>query len=75
MAIDADCNMEDAVCNMEVDASDAKFHSQYESENFQFGSEECKDTFDEQPESFAASSGSKQVFRGGRRERLSLPRR
>jgi P-type Cu+ transporter len=47
----------DPVCNMEVDQSDTKFHSQYESRNFYFCSEECKDTFDNKPQQFAPNAG------------------
>jgi YHS domain-containing protein len=48
------CAMEkDTVCGMEVDEKQSKFHSEYEGKNFFFCSEECKDTFDSQPQNYA----------------------
>jgi YHS domain-containing protein len=46
----------DPVCNMEVDETDTKFNSQYGSRTYYFCSEECKDTFDNKPEQYAASA-------------------
>jgi YHS domain-containing protein len=46
----------DPVCNMEVDELDTKFNSQYGNQTYYFCSEECKDTFDNKPEQFAASA-------------------
>jgi YHS domain-containing protein len=43
----------DPVCGMEVDEKQSKFHSEYDGKNFYFCSEECKDTFDNQPQNYA----------------------
>jgi YHS domain-containing protein len=43
----------DPVCGAEVDEKQSKFRSEYEGRNFYFCSEECKDTFDSQPQNYA----------------------
>jgi YHS domain-containing protein len=47
---------QDPVCKMEIDETEAEFHSTYGGQKFHFCSEECKDTFDSQPERYAASA-------------------
>jgi YHS domain-containing protein len=46
----------DPVCNMVVDENDTKFQSLLNDRRFYFCSEECKDTFDNKPEQFAANA-------------------
>lgn len=46
----------DPVCNMEIDELETNFHSQYGGRQYHFCSEECKDTFDSQPERYATEA-------------------
>jgi YHS domain-containing protein len=46
----------DPVCKMEIEESEAESTSQYAGQKFYFCSEECKDSFDSQPERYAASA-------------------
>jgi YHS domain-containing protein len=46
----------DPVCKMDVDESKTNFKSEYAGRNYHFCSEECKDTFDSQPERYAATA-------------------
>ncbi len=42
----------DPICNMEVDESTSEFKSDYNGTSYYFCSQECKDEFDENPDSF-----------------------
>ncbi|MDO8573488.1 MAG: YHS domain-containing protein [Candidatus Daviesbacteria bacterium] len=44
----------DPVCKMKVDKSKSKFSSEYKDENYYFCSENCKKSFDEEPEKYVA---------------------
>jgi YHS domain-containing protein len=46
----------DPVCKMDIDEKQTNFHSEYAGRKYHFCSEECKDTFDSQPERYAASA-------------------
>jgi Cu+-exporting ATPase len=46
----------DPVCNMEVKEAESKFKSQHGGKTYSFCSEECKETFDEKPEQYAAGA-------------------
>ena len=46
----------DPVCKMDIDEKQTNFHSDYAGRKYHFCSEECKDTFDSQPERYAASA-------------------
>ncbi|MBV9574757.1 MAG: YHS domain-containing protein [Acidobacteriales bacterium] len=46
----------DPVCNMEVKESESKFKSQHGGKTYSFCSEECKETFEEKPEQYAAGA-------------------
>ena len=46
----------DPVCKMDIDETQTNFHSDYAGRKYHFCSEECKDTFDSQPERYAASA-------------------
>jgi YHS domain-containing protein len=46
----------DPVCEMEVDEKTAAAKSSYEGKIYYFCSEECKDTFEEDPEEFISSA-------------------
>ncbi len=46
----------DPVCKMDVDEKQTNFHSEYAGRKYNFCSEECKDTFDSQPERYATSA-------------------
>ncbi len=46
----------DPVCKMDVDDKQTNFHSEYAGRKYHFCSEECKDTFDSQPERYATSA-------------------
>src|SRR5437868_5873671 len=46
----------DPVCKMDVDEKKTNFSSEYAGRKFHFCSEECKDTFDSQPERYATSA-------------------
>jgi YHS domain-containing protein len=46
----------DPVCKMEIDEKQTNFHSEYGGRKFHFCSEECKDTFDSQPERYATAA-------------------
>jgi len=46
----------DPVCQMDVDETQTKFKSDYAGLKFYFCSEECKDTFDSQPERYATTA-------------------
>jgi YHS domain-containing protein len=46
----------DPVCKMDVDESKTNFKSEYAGRKYHFCSEECKDTFDSQPERYAATA-------------------
>jgi YHS domain-containing protein len=46
----------DPVCKMDIDETEAEFHSTYGGRKYHFCSEECKETFDSQPERYAAAA-------------------
>jgi len=46
----------DPVCKMDIDEKQTNFHSDYAGRKFHFCSEECKDTFDSQPERYATTA-------------------
>ena len=46
----------DPVCKMDIDEKEAEFSSQYAGRRYYFCSEECKDSFEGQPERYAASA-------------------
>jgi YHS domain-containing protein len=46
----------DPVCKMDIDEAEAEFHSTYGGRKYHFCSEECKETFDSQPERYAAAA-------------------
>ncbi len=46
----------DPVCKMDIDEKEAEFSSQYAGQRYYFCSEECKDSFEGQPERYAASA-------------------
>jgi YHS domain-containing protein len=41
---------------MDIDESRTNFHSQYAGREYHFCSEECKDTFDSEPQRYATSA-------------------
>ena len=45
--------VKDPVCGMDVDEKQSKFHSEHGGRQYHFCSEECKDTFDSQPQNYA----------------------
>jgi 3-hydroxybutyryl-CoA dehydratase len=47
----------DPVCEMEVSAEDAVATSEYNGQTYHFCSQECKDSFDEDPEMFIGEMG------------------
>ncbi len=48
--------VKDPVCEMEVDEKQSKFTSEYGNRQFYFCSEECKDTFENQPQNYAGQA-------------------
>jgi YHS domain-containing protein len=46
----------DPVCKMDIDEKKTNFHSEYGNRQYHFCSEECKDTFDSQPERYARTA-------------------
>ncbi len=48
----------DPVCQMEIDETSTNFYSDYAGQKYYFCSEECKDTFDSQPERYASSAAA-----------------
>jgi YHS domain-containing protein len=46
----------DPVCNMDIDEKQTNLHSEYAGRKYHFCSEECKDTFDNQPERYATTA-------------------
>ncbi|MBV9339535.1 MAG: YHS domain-containing protein [Acidobacteria bacterium] len=46
----------DPVCNMDVDETKAEFTSEYGGRKYHFCSEDCKDTFEDQPERYATTA-------------------
>src|SRR6184192_3651638 len=46
----------DPVCKMDIDEKQTNFHSDYAGRKYHFCSEECKDTFDSQPERYATTA-------------------
>lgn len=46
----------DPVCKMQIDEKSSKFNSEHAGKKYYFCSEECKETFDEQPEKYARSA-------------------
>lgn len=46
----------DPVCGMNVDEKKTNFNSEYAGKKFSFCSEECKDTFESQPERYASNA-------------------
>ncbi len=46
----------DPVCQMDVDEKQSKFNSEHAGRKYSLCSEECKDTFDSQPERYAATA-------------------
>ena len=46
----------DPVCKMEIDESETEHSSLYAGQRYYFCSEECKDTFESQPERYAATA-------------------
>ncbi len=47
----------DPVCGMEVAADDAAATSEYKGQTYYFCSQDCKDTFDEDPEVYLGGMG------------------
>jgi YHS domain-containing protein len=46
----------DPVCKMDVDEKKTNFSSEYAGRKYHFCSEECKDTFESQPERYATTA-------------------
>jgi YHS domain-containing protein len=46
----------DVVCGMDVSEKESEYQSQYGGQQFYFCSEDCKRTFDRQPEDFATAA-------------------
>lgn len=46
----------DPVCKTDVDDEQSKFQSEYAGRKFHFCSQECKRTFDSQPERYATTA-------------------
>ncbi len=46
----------DPVCKMDIDETQTNFHSDHNGKKYHFCSEECKDTFDSQPERYTATA-------------------
>jgi len=46
----------DPVCKMDIDENQTNFNSEYAERKYHFCSEECKDTFDSQPERYATAA-------------------
>jgi YHS domain-containing protein len=46
----------DPICKMDVDETKTNFYSDHEGLRYHFCSEECKDTFDSQPERYAIAA-------------------
>ena len=46
----------DPVCNMEIDEESAEFTSEFGGEQYVFCSQECKDTFDRNPQQFVKAA-------------------
>ena len=46
----------DPVCKMDIDEKKTNFRSEYGNREYYFCSEECKDTFDSQPERYATTA-------------------
>ena len=49
--------VKDPVCGMMLDERDAEFKSDYKGTFYYFCSEECKETFDKNPERYASHAG------------------
>jgi len=47
---------QDPVCKMDVDEKKTNFSSEYAGREYYFCSEDCKDTFDSQPERYATTA-------------------
>ncbi len=50
--------VKDPVCGMELDSSQAEAQTTYQGRAYYFCSEECRRTFDENPEGFVSQAGT-----------------
>jgi len=46
----------DPVCKMDIDEEETEFSSQYAGQRYYFCSEECKESFEGQPERYVSSA-------------------
>jgi YHS domain-containing protein len=46
----------DPVCKLDIDEEEAEHSSQYAGRRYYFCSEECKDSFESQPERYASTA-------------------
>jgi len=51
--------VKDPVCGMQCDEKTAAGKSQYKGKTYYFCAKSCKETFDKNPEKFAAAAGKK----------------
>jgi Cu+-exporting ATPase len=57
----------DPVCGMSVDESSAEATSTYKGKTYYFCSEDCKETFDKEPETYAEQAENTSDRTGARR--------
>jgi YHS domain-containing protein len=51
-----DAMAQDPVCNMDIDESKAEYISHYNGKKYYFCSDACKESFDKEPERYAANA-------------------
>lgn len=58
---------QDPVCKMDINKQDAAGEAQYKGDTYYFCSEECKETFDKQPEKYMQQEQQRQKKRAAGR--------